>query len=70
MFHGNERNRTVETSAGSISGGLEKFCVKHGWINLFKVGGKDRWQARHANCDDLPGNGAEYEETKVLRKAA
>lgn len=70
MVHGKERNKTIETLGGNISGGLEKFCVRHGWINVFQIGGKARWEARHAACNQLPGNGADFEQPKVLGKAA
>jgi len=73
LQHGATRNRTITTGDGSSHVHPEIYCVEHGWMQLFLVGGKDGFNKKHWFCNQRPKNGAgaEIEETvKVLAKAA
>lgn len=55
MFHGEERTKRTEVEAGKTAfRKREKYCVLHGWIDVFGIGGDLEWQRQHGKCNRLP----------------
>lgn len=72
LEHGATRNRKIQTGDSSHVH-PEIYCVLHGWIQLFLVGGRDGFRQKHGFCNQPPkiGTGAVVEQQpKVLAKAA
>lgn len=55
--HEDERVRAFEVGTGHVYFRREKFCARHGWIDLFPIG-EDGWQAAHGCCDLKSGDSA------------
>lgn len=50
--HGYIHEQKIKVNHGKTSyWKREKYCVKHGWIDLFLFGGELQWQAVHSKCD-------------------
>ncbi len=69
LRHGDVRNLKVKVGKDSFVKRV-KYCVRHGWSDLFMAGGESGWNSRYALCNQKPITGAEIVETKVLAKAA
>lgn len=48
----------------------EKFCAKHGWVDVFAAGGDEVWHKLHRDCDKTEHHGAAFVPAKVMAKAA
>ena len=49
--HGDVRMRHFKVGSGHVYSRREKFCVRHGWIDMFLAGGDKAWTAEHAACE-------------------
>jgi hypothetical protein len=53
--HGEERTRKHVVDSGKIQYfRREKYCVKHGWIDLLAIGGNTTWDRHHEYCHVTP----------------
>ncbi len=73
LKHGATRTKKVTTGDGLSHYQPEIYCVQHGWMQLFFVGGKDGFDKNHRFCNQMPepGAGAGLDEpVKILAKTA
>ena len=67
--HGEERNQKIKVNHGKTDYyKREKYCVKHGWIDLFFVD-ELSWYRQHFDCDKVIQTGVAVEVSE-MRKAA
>lgn len=71
MPHGFERVSSVPVDAGRLNfRKREKYCVRHGWIDVFAIGGDIAWQRQHGRCDTEISSGAAFQPQQVFKAAA
>jgi len=57
--HGEERERKFVVDNGKMTYiRREKYCVKHGWIDCFRIGGNEAWHSQHDRCNHVAHDGA------------
>jgi hypothetical protein len=67
--HGAEKKQKIKVNHGKTDYyKREKYCVVHGWIDLFFVD-ELNWYRQHFDCDKVIQTGAAVEVTE-MRKAA
>ena len=72
MFtHGDERKREITVDNGNETYyRTEKYCIEHGWVDLFRIGGAEAWHSQHDRCNKTAHTGAFVEIPKVMRATA
>ncbi|HEY0428188.1 MAG TPA: hypothetical protein VGC76_10435 [Pyrinomonadaceae bacterium] len=63
--HGEERTKRYVVDNGKVEYlRREKYCVRHGWIDVLAVGGDGAWHQHHNCCTTAVSTGI---STKVLK---
>jgi hypothetical protein len=53
--HGDERTKKHVVDSGKTQYvRREKYCVKHGWVDVLAIGGDAGWNRHHDSCYGTP----------------